>query len=139
MKDNGRTHRSTVRAPRSSITVIAIRATIKTASFTVKVSTHGKMDQSIQANLRTATNVAKANRPLSILSQQACKELQFTKVASKMITNTDLEQSFGQQVEGMMGNLVKTKDMVMEKCSTAMAQPTKASGQEDSKTASESR
>jgi len=135
-------------APRSSITVIAIRATIKTASSTVKVSTRGKMDQSIQASSRTATKLAWANGLSSILSQlhqyqqqqqQACKELQFTKAASKMIAKTDLEQSFGQQVEGMMGNLVKTKDMAMEKCSTAMAQPTKAIGQEDSKTASESR
>ena len=74
-----------------------------------------------------------------MLSQQARKELQFTKVASKMIANMDLEQSFGQQVEDMMGNLIKTKDMAMEKCSTAMAQPTKAIGLEGSKTALGSR
>jgi hypothetical protein len=126
-------------APRRSITVTAIRATIKMASFTVKVSTHGKMAQSIRASSRTATKLAWANGPSSMLSQQARKELQFTKVASKMIANMDLEQSFGQQVEDMMGNLIKTKDMAMEKCSTAMAQPTKAIGQEGSKTASESR
>jgi DNA-directed RNA polymerase sigma subunit (sigma70/sigma32) len=119
--------------------VTAIRATIKTASSTVKVSTPGKMGQSIQASSRTATKLAWANGLSSILSQQARKELQFTKVASKMIANMDLEQSFGQQEEGMMGNLVKTKDTAMEKCSMATAQPTKAIGQEDSKTASESR
>ena len=138
-KDNGRTHRSMDMAPRSSITVIAIRATIKTANSTAKVSTPGRMDQSISASSTTATKLAWANGLSSILSQQASKELQFTKVASRTIANTDLEQSFGQQVEDMMDNLVKTKDMVMEKCSTAMGPPTKAIGQEDRKTASESR
>jgi len=139
MKDNGRTRRSMDMAPRRSIMVIAIRAPIKTASSTVKVSTPGEMGQSIQACSRTATKLALANGLSSILSQLARKELQFTKVASKMMENTDLERSFGQQVEDMMGNLLKTKDMATEKCSTAMARPMKAIGQEDSQTASESR